>query len=66
VTLTFEQPSSVVPLKNTYSVVSTLIVAVIVDSLSTDMLGGAQVFASLPLHHLTVKWSPLECPAWVR
>lgn len=36
-----EQPSIVVPLKNIYSVVSTFIVAVTVDSLSTEMLGGA-------------------------
>lgn len=61
-----EQPSSVVPLKNTYSVVSTFIGAVTLDSLSTEMLGGAQFFASLPPHHLTVKWSPLESPAWAR
>jgi hypothetical protein len=40
-----EQPSSVVPLKNIYSVVSTFIVAVTVDSLSTEMLGGAQFLA---------------------
>jgi hypothetical protein len=43
-----EQPSIVVPLKNIYSVVSTFIVAVTVDSLSTEMLGGAQFFTSTP------------------
>jgi hypothetical protein len=64
VRLTLEQPSSVVPLNNNYSAVSTFIVAVTVDSLSKEMLGGAQFFASL--HHLTVKWSPLESPAWAK